>query len=433
MAVSAFDLSNRQKTPEEIEDPAGILVHVGSEIRLRQLDAAGVWSPTGTYTSGSMLLRTWRPDALTELTGFCAVDSVQDADKGDLVRFRLSADEGATFLFWDISHTTPVWRSPVNDTEWNDEAEIDAGISAFPFEGAISVYLRLETGDGSSTPKFRAFFIFWEARYDPTEDLIRSIHAKLLEEVGINADLCLVIPDDEPTDLVDFDNPDLSEDDQVPIWTPGEPIQVYNLDDDPARQTNLFDSLVGGKVKLTSSQTGELLIQYRGSLIRAHVAADADFERETLPGVVINNLTQGRVRDFLSPDLDFEEPLRSKGVARIRTPACRHDYAFQIQCITSDPLHDKKLADAVRRAFDTKEFVRSLAIDEDMTTTGLETVNQVNQVGNQIFMRIVLVTVNYWEWLPAFRDVPLTTQIVRRDRILACPRSEHTTTTQTTG
>lgn len=431
MARFDFDLTNRQKVPEELEDPAGLLIHLNSEIRLRQMDANGVWDPNGAYTSGSMLLRTWRPDALKELTGFCSIEATQDLVVGDLVLFRLSADEGATLLFWDTA--TLVWRVPVSDAEWNDEMEIDAGISSFPFAGTLSVFLRLETGNGKSTPKFRAFFIFWEAQYDPTEDVIRSLHKKLLAEVEINAELLLSVPVDEPTDLVDFDNPELGGDDQVPIWLPAEPIQVYNLDNDPSKQVDLFDSLVGGRVKLTSSQAGELLIQYRGRLRRAHTAADADFERETLPGVVINNLTQSRVRDFLAPDLDFEEPLRSKRISRIRTPPCRHDYSFQIQCIASDSLHDKKLADAVRRAFDTKEFVRSLAIDEDMTLTSNETVNQVNQIGNQIFMRIVLVTINYWEWLPAFRDVPMTIDIVRRDRLLACPRSEPETTIQTAG
>ena len=93
---------------------------------------------------------------------------------------------------------------------------------------------------------------------------------------------------------------------------------------------------------------------------------------------------------------------------------------------------DAQLADAVRRALDTKEFVRSRALDEEFTFTGLEAVNQINRTSDQVFMRIVLLTVNVWEWMPAFEDVPMVLDIVSRRRLLpfvvgALPETESLT------
>ena len=399
-----FDLGNRQKVPEEIHDPNGLLVHIDNEIRLRKLDSAGSYSPIGTYTTGELLVHTWRPGALAELTGFVGYTE-EDEDVGDRVFFRLSTDEGTSQLFWSGSE----WRVPTSSSEWNSEDEVDAGIGSFPFAGSISFILKLVTGTGASTPVFKAFYIYWEAWYDPSEDIIRSIHQKLVDEVDIHAKL-----------LVNVDNSDeisFSSDTGTPIWEPAEPIQVFKPAADPGLQNNLFSSFDGSIVKLVSAQTGELLVRYRGRLRQAHVSTEADFEREELPAVVINNLTESRVRDFLYPD--YEEALRSRSVVRVRTMPARHDYRFQLQCLSQWPLHDKKLGDAVRRAFDTNEFVRSIALDEDFTLTGLEAVNQVNRTSDQVFMRIVLMTVSVWEWMPAFEDVPMVTDIVTRSWLLS--------------
>lgn len=392
------DLSNLQKVPEELADPDGLIVHIERQLRLRQLDADGLWASNGVFTTNSMLVRVWRPTLMTELTGFWAVVT-EDVAKGDLVRFRLSNEDGVGVFFW----TGTLWREPADDTEWNTEEEIDAGISSFPFDGTMGFHVKLISGDGTSTPIFCALYVFFEARYDPAEDVLRSVVGKITEEVEIQAN--------DLVDLIDpIDEINLGDPDRGPVWAPNEPIQVFNQSNDPGLRTDLFDSLAGKVVKLTTPQTGQLLLRYRGSLQGAHVSTDADAERETLPAVVVHNIANNRVRDFLLAE--YEEPLRSKGVVRFRTMPARRHYQLQLQCRSQNSLHDKKLADAVQRIFDEKQFVRSRALDVEFVAVAREAATQVNQTEQQLFMRIVLVDLSVWEWGPAFTDVPMIREFI---------------------
>lgn len=399
MARHSFDLGDPQKVPTPPEDPTEVLITIDGRIRLKQRDAAGDWSPTGTYGQGEMIVETWRPQGLTELLGFWGVLE-EDVDKGDLVEFRMSADEGVTPLFWDGGSS--VWRVPADATEWNSERETDTGISTFPFAGSITTHIRLTSGDGTSTPIFRGFFVFWEVRYNATEDLIRSIHSKIVSQVAVQADFVEV--------LDAFDEIDLS----GSLWKAAEPIFVYNRTDDPLLANNLFASFVDDVVTLTSPQTGELLVRYRGSLKTAHVSSDADFELQELPAVVISNISQDRVRDFKPQAV--EEQLRSKGIVRLRSTPARHSYVFRILCNAQDALHDKILGDAVRHIFDEEEWVRSQALDEDFPLVALESVTQGNRVADQVFTRTVNLTVSVLEWLPNFRDIPMVLTIEQRGR-----------------
>ena len=404
MARHDFILSNRQRVPLPLEDPMGILVQLEGVLRLKKLDATGNWSPVGVFGQGGMLVETWKPQGMVELLGFWA-EVREDDTKGDIARFRLSADEGSTQLFWDTG--TSVWRVPVAAVEWNTETEIDEGISNFPFDGSVTVHVQLTSGQGDSSPSFRGYYIFWEVRYNATEDLIRSIFKKITDEVGVNADFVEVL-EDPADEIVVVD----------PLWVLDDPVFVFNRTNDPLLTTNLFLSRVGNTLKLVSSQTGELLVRYRGRLDSTHVASDADFELQELPAVTIESVTEARVRDFKVPNAD--EPLRSRGIVRLRSTPARHNYSFYLVCTSQDALHDKILADGVRRVFDEREWVRSLVLDEDFPVVRLETVNQANRVADQVFTRIVAVTISVLEWLPNFRDIPMVLNINQRLRPIFC-------------
>lgn len=393
MARHELIVGDKRDVPLSLEDPEEEIAHVDGVLRLRRLDGAGVWSPVGVFGSGEIIVETWRPTAVRELTGFWA-EVTEDRDLGDIARFRLSADAGTTELFWDGS----TWRAPVDATEWNFEEEVDAGISSFPFVDSITVVLRLESGDGSRTPTYLGHYVWWESSYDVTEDIVRSIHKKLVDEVSITAEEVLDVA--EATDelnLTEF------------AWGVDDPVQVFNKTDDPNLTQDLFLSRVGPLLTLSSPQLGVLVIRFRGRLKDVHVSSDADFQLSRLPVVVITNGSQPRVHDYLEPW--FEEPLRSLGVGRIRTFPPRHIYEFMLRCVAQYDLLAKKLADAVRRAFDAKQFVRSLALDEEFPLVGLELVTSVNTVDDQVFTRSVSCRVAVLEWLPSYREVPLATDV----------------------
>jgi hypothetical protein len=338
---------------------------------------------------------------MSELLGFWAVVEEPGTDEA---LFRLSADEGVTELYWDGA----AWRAPADDTEWNAEDEVDEGIAKFPFETSISVVLRLVSGTGATTPKFHGFYIFYEVFYDCTEDLLRSVFEKIDAEVRIPA-----------FDRFELDNPDNVLEVTEQPWEIVDSIQVYNLTDDPARQVNLFSSISGSTVTLTSDQVGVLEVRYHGKIRRSqiHISTDGDFQLQALPAIVILPTSELRVRD--DHESRIEEQLRALSVVRMRAQPARHSFTLNLQCISQFSLHDKKLADAARRAFDTKEWVRSLALDEEFELVGLENVNQTNQTQNQLFTRTVQVIVSVLEWLPSYRDVPMVRKLTYRQRVAA--------------
>ena len=401
MARHDFFVNNPQQSSTLIEDPDDNVIQVDRVLRLKQKDASGSWNPLGTYGEGQVLLETWRPTLMSELLGFWAVVEEEGLDQ---VIFRLSPDEGVTELYWDGSS----WRAPADDTEWNAEDEVDEGIAKFPFETSVSVVLKLVSATGATTPKFHGFYIFYEVFYDCTEDLLRSVFEKIEAEVRIPA-----------LDQFELDVPDnLLEVTEQP-WEIVDSIKVYNLTVDPTRQTNLFVSIAGTTITMTSDQVGVIEVRYHGKLSRSqiHISTDGDFQLQTLPALVIMPQGENRVRD--DHESRVEEQLRSLSVVRMRNQPARHEYVLALQCISQFSLHDKKLADSTRRAFDSREWVRSLAIDEEFKLVGVETVNQTNQTQNQLFTRTVQVIVSVLEWLPSFRDVPMVRKLTYRQRVAA--------------
>jgi len=126
------------------------------------------------------------------------------------------------------------------------------------------------------------------------------------------------------------------------------------------------------------------------------------------------SVNDGLVHDFKVPFI--AEPLRSRGVVRLRTQPARKSYTFHITTAAQDSLHDKLLSDAVRRVFDQREFVRSLVLDRDFPVIDLDTVTQTNRVLDQVFERAVVMTISVLEWMPQYKDVPMVLSITHRVR-----------------
>jgi len=378
----------------EIEDPAGRIAHLQDSLRIRKLNPAGSWDPNGTYTTADLLVQTWSPEALTGLLGFWAWT---DAEGDDAVLFRVSADAGVTDLYW----TGSAWVTPTLSTEWNTEEEIDAGVSTFPWEGSITTKVQFVSAAGTTTPSLTGFSYFWEPRYDPTVDLCKSLHKKIVEETWILSDYVFEVT--IPDNVIEIKDA---------LWDISEPVEVYNLTTDPKKTNNLFSSLSGNIVTLSSQQQGTLHVHYRGNLneSQVHVSSDSDIqELQELPAVIINNPVQARVfDDLLAVD---PEQLRSIDTVRMRVRPTRHTYTVPLTCLAQNALQDKQLADAVREALDINEFVRSRATDEEMPLVGLERVSPQQKESDQQFARSIQVSVSVLEHMRRHRDVPMVQEI----------------------
>lgn len=394
------DPASIQLQPDELVDPDDNVIHVNGVVRLKKKGADGSWSPTGVYGSGSLLVDVWRPTLVTELTGFWSRE--QDTDNG-IVGYRISLDEGHTELFWD----GVTWAEALPG-QWNTELELDAGVGSLPKSPSYALIVYLESADGTATPSWHGSYLFYEVDYDPSEDLLRSLYYKIVNEAHVAALDHVFHQFEEATLQLDLD---------TTVWKVNEPIRVYDSENDPQHLDNLFQSFDGTQITLVAPTSGNLAVYYRGTFRpdQVHISTDGDYQLQRLPAVVIYDRTQDRVRDDLEPG--FEEQLRSKEVVRIRPNPARHTYNVNIRAISQAVPRDRKSSDAVRRAFDTKEWVRSVALDEEFPLVGVELVTQTNQTREQLFERTVQVQVSILEWLPAARDVPMAFKITQRERV----------------
>ena len=378
----------------ELADPSLSLIHAKGGLRIRRKNSAGVFDIRGSFTSGEMVFDTWKPRALQELTGFIAHCHLGSPD--DKILFRLSPDEGATPLVWDGAN----WVAPGGaNPEWNTVEEIDTGISSFPYTGSLSQIVHLESGNGFTTPVLFSTTIFWEACYDVMVDAVESLVGKLLTEVSICGTYCVLVDSASSVDVADS------------LWLVEEPIKVYNRTNDPNQTTDLFVSLVGTTINFVGPQTGEIFVEYKGRLpiSQIHVISDEDEEFETHPAVIIRTTTTELLFDNRVDR--FEEFLLSKGVIRERIPPTEHAVDFVLVCETNHAIHTKKLADAIGRSLRQKEFITSLALDEEYPIIRYGTLGERNQVSDKLLRRMVGFTIVALEWYENFRDVPMATKL----------------------
>lgn len=397
-------------TGAELVDSLFQLVHVNRELRIRQLDGSGVYSPSGLYASGRITIDAWHPNALRAVTGFKAYG---DSKGTDAILFRLSPDSGTTEMWWNGT----AWVTAVDPvTDWNLEDVVDAHIATFPIGDGITQIVRLVSGNGRTTPALHSTYIFYEALYESTVDLMDSLARTLASSLSIQGVFQVTVPipavppgvTPAPSAVVTIDDP---------IWTVNAPILVFNDGTDPHHRNNLFVSMAAGNViTMSSAQTGLLTVFYRGTLdlSKIHIASDMDVELADLPAIVLQTPTATRVRYENTPRDTVEEPLRSRSVVRIRRSPTFQDVMTLIQCNAAYELHARKLRDAVRQFLETLENIRSRALDEPLVRTVIGPITSQNDLKEQTYTFNLATTFTVIDWPTEYSDVPSVTSVLLR-------------------
>lgn len=387
----------------EVVDATKKITHVDGVLRLRKIDFSGDYNPRGHYELGRLTIDAWAPKALSALNGFMA-DA--DVDPLDQLLFRLSPDAGATELWWDgaawITATDPA-------VHWNTEDVIDAHIAVFPIQVGITQIVRFVSGNGKTTPVLRETVIFYEARYESTLDLVDSLARALASNLRVMGVYQATLVAQSTLTVED------------PIWTVNDTVRVFNHSTDPNHRTNVFASRVGNVLTLTAPQTGEMIVEYAGSLDlkKIHVATDVFNGTAELPAIVIQTPSAMRVRHEATPPDTEEEPLRSRSVSRLRKSPTFQDVSIVIQCNAAFDLHARKLRDAVKDYLESIDVLRSRALDEPIVRLSIGPVSQAPDLGEQTYTFNVPAVFSVVDWPTNYREAPVVEEVLLKTSVVS--------------
>lgn len=314
----------------------------------------------GYPTALDLYARTWltTPRSMKRWVGFM-VDVVHFKNLAGTqvtdVRYRLSTD-GITDLYWNSGANAWVPSAPNN---WNTEAEIATNIASFPVSTqTIQVVINLKTDDSTYTPLVKAVRLLYESDLEELEDYVwRSLLPLMRAQIRPIAEHAVELA--APAVTIDLLN-------GSPIETPYEIVgidAVYDLDNDPRKLTNLYQSFNDAtKVITLTGVVTTALIRFTYKPVVA-VTTGQDFnELEKVPEVIIENITN--VDNLGKPNQADYVLNKVTGVGK-QVPVTQADIEMHGRFITDKAKDHARLGDAVRRFFLANPLLRSMGTDDD--------------------------------------------------------------------
>lgn len=199
------------------------LAVVSGIARLRKIDSLFNFDPAGNYYEAFIDTDNWQAKGIEKFVGI-----VLEADipSGTDVKFQVSVDNGATFLYWNgVSWVV------ASGTDRNTVQEISDGLQILhnSFVGVKQLKLRLflET-DGKATPFVKSVFIYALIRMSYWDDLASSLHNYITNNVS--ALLSHSLQSDLTTSTLTISNLNHNVFDIVGVWNhTQDPGHVQNL------------------------------------------------------------------------------------------------------------------------------------------------------------------------------------------------------------
>lgn len=329
------------------------------------------WYRDGIYPEDpeEILLPVFAANGLTELYAFEEEVEIVDAEDPGTIRYRLSPDGGTAWLFWNGS----AWAAASGDDDWNTEAEMDAHVGTFPF--ALERRLRLAvklaaSADRKACPSLKGAYLHTELRYNPHDDMLRSLK-HFLE--GARASLTYEEVLERTTSQVEISTP----------FDVAEVTGVYNLTDDPGRETDLYQSLSGKEVTMTAAQdNGDLIeIRFQGSF-PVFLSVDQDYhdelgvyQIEEIPACIVEPTTTDERRD-LSGYNPVVERNRSAYEGKKRRPPRRFETDLQITCAAERAVEATAIFRVVYTLLEEAGYIPSEATGERIQIFGLRPIQR---------------------------------------------------------
>jgi len=334
---------------------------------------------------------------------------------GGSVTYRLSPDDGATWLVWD----TGAWQEAVGPlaTRWNTVFEADEGFNVFPFNRSdpqirLAVKLTPST-DGQRTPGLQGVLYFVDYRYNHNEDMFRSVKRYLDGILAVSTKWTDPSANGVTTFQVDHNWDHLTS-----------PVEVFNLTDDPTMTTNLYSALTGdGRgIILSSPQTGVLSAELF-AVPRVFITAEEIFYNTNNPSVVAFIPTATEERELRQGHL-LNEISNGRRVARATYHQTYHRSTIRLTSFSNKHHEAVAMNDALERALTQYRDLTSLALDTVFAIVGASPMDDLNRVGTALYAKNFQIEVVARTFLrPDFAiDIPFVEEFNVMLRPVSAPR-----------
>jgi hypothetical protein len=301
---------------------------------------------------------TWliNPETAKQWLGFQAFEVHPrdvDADIATPIRYRLG--DGTTEYHWNGA----AWVA--SSTLWNTEAEVAAGMPAFPIaQQKLRITANLSTDDSRYTPALSAIKVLYATDVVFQEDLIyRSLVRSLRETIRPVADWPVTMLADGATfdlDSTKLDTP----------YNVTNVVGAYATDTDPNRLSNLLSSYnpTTKVVTLVSPLTegDELWLQFQYEPeVSTHTSRDY-IEIGKVPAIVLSDIN---ISSTFEVGRDDHIVLNKTSGASVRVPGPKQQNVdFVVRFLTDKARDLQRLQEAVREWIRANPLLRARGIDE---------------------------------------------------------------------
>jgi hypothetical protein len=378
----------------------------GDTFVLRRRQPTGAYHPQGQRAAHADVLLP--PMSILGLSDLFSFTERAVIPKGTSVGYQIGLAPEATpydgtLLYWGGTSWDPAGGeafSPASDVDAHFPDLLAAGNRG----KRLQIRIRLSSDPTRSlTPKVRPPSIGCEIEHRPYEDIRRSLREFVVEHIA--AQQRLIHRPDDVTAEIEIDT-DL---------VVSRVLHVYNIDDDPDRQTDLLVAANGKRLQLSSPQeaAANLEVVYVGAPeTRAIWAAPADPTLFVAKIPAISIVLVRKTRDFRFSNSTEQSISRARGTARVRWAPDLGYLTAEIRCLSQNDAEATNWAERVVEMFQS-ERCTYLPTGEPMDLVSIGPFMEDDIMARPAACKQVDVTLRYRRWHDDFDEVPL----VRRVRV----------------
>jgi len=370
--------------------------------KLVQRNAEGFYDPSALFPdSAEIIFPNFVAKALTSFFGFepCEVyDEDSEGNELGTIGYQLSNDNGSTWYYWDGA----AWSSTT--TDFNTKAEIDNNIDQFKLDINKQFKLKVKisaSDDNLYTPRLGEIFVYTELDYDFEEDVFRTLKHHVQD--NLNAKLKYKVKLKQGSAVVKLD---------VDL-TVNSVISVYNLTDDPNKETDLYQSIdVSNNVTMTSEQDENDIIEinYYGT-VPVFITSDKDYKTSEIPAIVIKSLgtTDVRERNFYGSNVI--ERNFAKFLTKTRKSPIWKRMKIRVECKSDSNLVTFSLVDSIEKILRNEDVLISEANGEELELEDYVPVVVDDNINLGQFGKIVQFDTIGKEWIGTPVQRPMVTKV----------------------
>lgn len=324
------------------------------------------------------------------------------------VALQVSNDGGATWLVWQDSSSAWVPATGILDGFYNDVETVDRRIPLLQWTDPHQIMFKIRMTPGAGgyqRPLVFALALYNTHDMDISEDCARSVKRYL--DRTINVPMYYMAELGSPSSSITID-------DGIGLdVTVAEPITVYNLTVDPARNINLFSSLGGPNnrtIALLSPQTGQLEVRFRG-VPDVFIGAEEFFQISKMPSVVVftPRMAQYNATRHWEPEAEIS---KARGEARQTKPRQLYKIEMSIRVQSSLNREARQMTDAIARILDKGDFFYSVANGEKYCVIDQSSSVREDRVAQGIWVGAVNIVLFGKMWFGEPEDAYLVREII---------------------